>query len=500
MNIKCETIKKSQNQEDLLNKINELQTTIMELEYKLNLEKEEKTKEIEDKSKILCNLKNENKFATDQLKLKLENSFSAIEELTYQRNNFSKLLTIENEKNKILENEINEINLKNDEIIERIKNSEIQYIKENCLLQQKLTETKESLNHELCQNNAREIMINGLSEKLNSIKNNEISLQKHLEIMTKQFTDSEQQRLSLQNSLENNVCVKEYFISPEPNQETAEILEETAEILEETPEILEEAPKLNNDLNETTINQTQYTVLEEQALFQDNEIKCLLQEVEAKDKKISELCEKIQQLEEKNTNLNNENQENSQECSELKQRILSLIKKNEIFEREITELKCKSITARKLEKIRLDDIDFSLENYLCEQGIENLFVKLSYGTYLYGCTKVNISLTIDNRLICKAGGGYIPIHQFLKLYQQAENEDISKSISKQPLLSPREASPRGQNKRASSSISENSPKRIFPKENATDRNPEIRLIDKSRLLYPLRERNFTPLSRLNKHK
>ena len=117
-----------------------------------------------------------------------------------------------------------------------------------------------------------------------------------------------------------------------------------------------------------------------------------------------------------NENLLIENKEITQNCSELKQRILKLTKNIEILEKDLTELKCRNMSAKKLKKIRLDEVDFLLENYLSEQKIENLFVKMAHGVYLYGTKKVSITICNDNTLICRIGGGYLPIDQFLKLY------------------------------------------------------------------------------------
>ena len=145
---------------------------------------------------------------------------------------------------------------------------------------------------------------------------------------------------------------------------------------------------------------------------------------------------------------------------------------------------------------KLDEIDHQLEQYLFQQGIENLFVKMAHGVYLYGTKRVNISLKKDNRLICRTGGGYTPIDQFLKLYQNTEVEEISKYVKKQSLFLSQGSSPIRSHKRAISITPES--RKTSPKENKTDRNLEKKILDKLTVVYPLKERNFTPMSRNSK--
>ena len=482
----------SREKEDYLNKINELQTTIMELEYNLCIEKEEKHKEIENNTKTFYNTQRENENIIEKLRNNAKKSCLVINDLTQQKNNYIELYKQESDKKKIIESKLQEFTLRYEEANERIQIYKLEYMNENQRLQEELKIIKESLNNEIYQNNTKENLISELYNRVNCIKdkeNTEEELQNKLKILDKQLEVSEKQRKELQVALEKYEYI---FLFPKD-------CENCLKLNKNIDELSNELINLKKELEENKIIQIMLIDLKEHQLFQDNENKNLLQDIQVKNDKIKELTENLQKYEGIIEKLNIENKEIAEECSELKHRILNLTKNNEILEREITDIKCKNITARKLEKIRLDDIDFSLENYLSEQRIENLFVKLAHGVYLYGTKQVNISLRNDNRLICRIGGGYMPIDQFLKLNQNTEIEEMSKYVKKQSLFLSQGASPiRG--KRSLSNTPENNSKKSSPKENKAYANFENKIIDKLKLLYPLREKNFTPISRKNKHK
>jgi hypothetical protein len=64
---------------------------------------------------------------------------------------------------------------------------------------------------------------------------------------------------------------------------------------------------------------------------------------------------------------------------------------------------------------RKDSIDRSLEEYHAGQGIKNNFVKLGRGLYEFGSRKVNVSMK-NGTLVCRVGGGYVQIDDFLSIY------------------------------------------------------------------------------------
>ena len=468
--------------EELNNKINELQTIILELEYKLGQEKEHKNLEINTKNKILSDLQQDSELTFEQYKIKLNNALGIISLLETQKNEILSLSLQEHEKNRVLENKFFEIKMKNAAVLEKIKANELEFMKESFMLQEELRKTKEILNNELCQKNLKEILISQLSFKLNNAKNNEtepVEFQKKEEILTKQLQLSEKIRNNLQNS------IKDY-----ENQELNKVCENCKDFQSKILFLTEELHKSHQILSETKADSYILSDLQEKAVFQDNEIQCLLTEIQGKNQKILSLSGFLSEKASENENLLIENKEITQNCSELKQRILKLTKNIEILEKDLTELKCRNMSAKKLKKIRLDEVDFLLENYLSEQKIENLFVKMAHGVYLYGTKKVSITICNDNTLICRIGGGYLPIDQFLKLYQNTDIEEISKYVKKQSLFLSQGSSPiRALHRRALSNTPENSSRKVSPKENATERNFENKIIGKLRGLYVLKDRN-----------
>ena len=478
--------------EELVNKINELQTTVMELEYTLGIEREEKLREIENTSKI-------NGQIIELLKGKNSNLMKIIEELHQEKEKLLQDYVTEIEKNKSLENKLNITLETYDETVQSIQKDESELIEENCLIQEELKHTQELLNIKNSQNEVMDSMINQLLAKFETLQDNENNnqvLENRLEAVIRQLDSSEKQRCLLQDIVKT---IKEEAEKQQNLfQETVDRYK--SEILNLTSAKNTEIMCLEDDINRLKVtvnsNHNLITEIRERGHFQDNEIQCLGVELQVKNTSICDLTKNLQEKSNLFIEALKEKNEAIQECSELKQRILQLSKNNDILEREFTELKCKSITARKLEKIRIDEIDISLETYLSDQGIENLFVKLAHGVYLYGTKRVNISIKHDNRLICRIGGGYSPIDQFLKLYQNTEIEEMSKYVKKQSLFLSQGSSPiRGPHKRAASNTPENSSSMLSTKETTTDKNFENKIIDKLKMLYPLRERNFTPLSR-----
>ena len=141
--------------------------------------------------------------------------------------------------------------------------------------------------------------------------------------------------------------------------------------------------------------------------------------LEKKNEKISKLKAKIENLEKDFSNAKNE-------ISELSKRITVLQNDKEKLELELVDLKCKSIQALKLERTRIDEIDMMLEKYFSDQNLENLFVKISTGLYVYGTKKVNVLIKSEN-LICRVGGGYLLIDEFIK--QEQFNKSCRRCLS-----------------------------------------------------------------------
>lgn len=477
--------------EELINKINELQTTVMELEYTLGIEREEKFSKNEEK---IINGQTVEKLVAKNNSLK-----KIIEELNQEKEKLLAEFQSEIEKNKALEIRSNNTFENYSDTAQSIQKSESELNEESCLIQEELMHTQELLQIKISQNEVMDSMIAQLLSKFETLQTSESNtqdLENRLETTIRELDSYEIQKGISQDMLESSK--RELEKQQNLLQETIDCYK--SEIFDLTSCKNAEILHLQDEINGLHIAaDTSHLVvheLKEKVFIQDSEIQCLKAELQGKNKFISDLTANLQEKENLLVETLKETKEITQECSELKKRILDLSKNTDSLEREVTELKCKSITARKLEKLRLDEIDISLENYLSDQGIENLFIKLARGVYLYGTNKVSMSLKQDNTLLCRIGGGYSPIDQFLKLYQNTEIKEFPKYVKKQSLVLSQINSPiRCTQKRAASNTPENSSSRLSTQENQAERSFEKKIIDKLKMLYPLREKNFTPLSR-----
>ena len=472
------------NTTDLINKIRELSTTVLELECKLGIEKEEKNKEISHKSQMLHELQIGSELTLEQLKIKLQSSFRAIQELSKQKENLIKLCEQEHLKVENLVTRLEESSQYSEKVCQGMASGSFKYIEENSQLQREISELRIQMDQVKLENTLKDRRIKELEMKTDIGKNEQgFSNSERFESLNSRLGEAQKQiKILMELDVLDKESIKECDICKLKQMEIERCNDSIKEL----------KIQLSNFKDQSGFIQ----YLQEHSFTQDSEISRLQEDIIEKSCLISTLSQELSQEKSSKYVLQDENKEIVQECSELKQRILSLTRTTEILEREFTNLKCKNISARKVEKVKLDEIDHQLEQYLFQQGIENLFVKMAHGVYLYGTKRVNISLKKDNRLICRTGGGYTPIDQFLKLYQNTEVEEISKYVKKQSLFLSQGSSPIRSHKRAISITPES--RKTSPKENKTDRNLEKKILDKLTVVYPLKERNFTPMSRNSK--
>lgn len=98
--------------------------------------------------------------------------------------------------------------------------------------------------------------------------------------------------------------------------------------------------------------------------------------------------------------------------SELQEKINALEQENSKNLNEISQIKYKTIQDIKLERIKVDEIDLQLQKFCCENFIENPFVKMLNGVYMYNKKQVNLILK-NNSLVCKYGVVTNTIEEFL---------------------------------------------------------------------------------------
>lgn len=118
--------------------------------------------------------------------------------------------------------------------------------------------------------------------------------------------------------------------------------------------------------------------------------------------------------------------------NELQGKLKTLEEDYQINQLELSQYKCKLLHKIKLERISIDEIDLLLEQFCNDYNLNNLFIKVFSGVYVY--MSKQISLTIKNgKLICRHGGITMEIDEFLKNEFQNKKSQNS-SISNQSNL------------------------------------------------------------------
>jgi hypothetical protein len=191
---------------------------------------------------------------------------------------------------------------------------------------------------------------------------------------------------------------------------------------------LEQSNSLTSSL--TSIKSNLYQIHEEEnqrLLLEITQLKQKILEMQkTSEKKLSdkleaELIKQIKDLDEKLENSELSKQELISELNDLKQEILNqdklindlkfLIEGSKTDRISIRDDRSKSPKALR----RKDSIDRSLDEYHAGQGIKNNFVKFARGIYEFGNRKVNVSIK-NGSIICRVGGGYVQIDDFLQIY------------------------------------------------------------------------------------
>ncbi|OMJ87072.1 hypothetical protein SteCoe_11315 [Stentor coeruleus] len=240
----------------------------------------------------------------------------------------------------------------------------------------KSQESSQKMITDLCKN--PEQNIENINSAFNSFKEENSNLTKELQMLLEKNTALAIEKETLKNeNLEKNSRIKELeteislyashisFDQPTNLANTSKIFQESSENLEiETSLNINCLISLQNPLEELIKSQEQKLIIQEST--------------------ISELQEKIKCLE----------QENSKHLN------------------EICQIKYKTIQDIKLERIKVDEVDLQLQKFCCDNFIENPFVKMLSGVYMYNKKQVSLLLK-NNSLICKYGVVTNTIEEFL---------------------------------------------------------------------------------------
>ena len=79
---------------------------------------------------------------------------------------------------------------------------------------------------------------------------------------------------------------------------------------------------------------------------------------------------------------------------------------------------------------KTDATDLAVEkfinNYPERKNLKIMFLRESEGVYQFGSKRIHIKIEQGNKIMCRVGGGYMHIDQFMKKYQNGEAERYQK--------------------------------------------------------------------------
>jgi chromosome segregation ATPase len=327
----------------------------------------------------------------EQQKIKVNMLSSIKEDLSRQKVSLEKLLRDERTYSEELENRINTMKKQYSEVLQRSEESTQSLMHKLSIL----TSENQSLQMENMELNLKlkekEALVFYLEENLNRIKltNSDILIEeykKRTEELSDLYNKSEKDRDYLQVILKNSTEATDKIIKSDP----ASQLEENNKTLLKDIKDLQDELKFHK-MQKSELKLENSILKEKNLLFKDP----------GQDKlDYTNLNLKLQEIENVNKNLTQE---------------LKIVQEHkEKLEKEMDEYKCKVMQSVRLERNHIDDTDLAMEKYFIGQGLENLFVKISTGLYVFGTKKVNISMK-NEKIICRVSGCYYSIEEFLRL-------------------------------------------------------------------------------------
>lgn len=354
-----------------------------------------------------CNLV-KNSIELDQYKMKIDLLDSIKQDLIQQKVSLQEMLVQERNYINALETKAQNLSKDYSDSLKRSEEREKQFIKRlNCAIKEN-SDMQKSFYVLSCELQKKENAIFYLQEELKRLKliNSVESLEdytKKIQEITDLYYKSEKERDALQVILKDSGEITEKILKSTSN--SSSYLESNNKIL------LKDIKDLQEELKFYKIQHTQLKIEQES-----------LQELlKSKTKQISSLESKVQDYQTDNIN-------KRAQLSDLSQKFTILQEEKNAIEIEIMDLKSKSAQNPKPEKIKNEDIDLMLDKYFSSQGLDNNFIKVSSGLYFYGNRKINVSVKNEN-LVCRVGGGYMIIDEFIKSELSEKNNARSSSIT-----------------------------------------------------------------------
>ncbi|OMJ72952.1 hypothetical protein SteCoe_28488 [Stentor coeruleus] len=417
----------------LRDRVAELENEIMEKKWKhaekihncINDKTEETTELIEnlDKMKNKC----------DQLTL-LKN------ELENRANSLEMLYKQEKYQREYLEKQINRVTQEYEELLQAESKKMMEYKNEISSLYEKLRNTQENLDSAMVK--LRDCEIQRDDFKRASVKCN--FLQNALDtdkatlfsLLQEKFEDSEFQRKILAEKLEN--------ISSNKSEEKKTITisqDHCANYNKEFLKIKEMLAKLNKKVNslESELEVKNYEILKLEHEKDKLRISCS-DKVNSlnteKDFEIQELKNLIENIKKHNENLKNTICLLTDQIKIISEKLIMAKQKNYELTHNNRELPFDK------NKLSSGNADERFIEYMKCYGIHQHFQRVAEGVYTFGCKKVSVTIK-NGYLVCRVGGGYMMIEEFLMLFmsQELKNELNESSSQYNTMVSPNSKSP-----------------------------------------------------------
>lgn len=354
----------------------------------------------------------------DHLNIHTEREELVIEDLNLQKRIFEEALQLEKKQNLNLETKLTKEKEKMTQIIKNTEIKEIEFDNEISSLRLKLSDNEllfAKLKNE----------ITSKDREIHKLKNESLIIEDHsdqikfltdkLALTQSHFQDSETRRQILQeklsltdNELENllrNIKSLKHPKDIENEKLTNEVEVLRAEVTQNKQEIANlETDKLENSANFQQKNKE----LEQKLIL-----------MEESNKELKSIIQKLKST-------------HKFEISELQQTLDSLLLEKDDLEVSFNESRHKA-DSRPDTQVTYDEVDKLLDEYHNTHGIDNRFLKIAPGLYIFGSKKLNVLIKNDC-IICRVGGGYMMIDEFLKLYL-ASTEEPETNLSRKRQVS-----------------------------------------------------------------
>jgi hypothetical protein len=430
-------------------KNNSLRARVSELELTLLEKKWKHLNSLHEKFHVNLNLQENFSVDLEKAKARCEGLESLQNELETKANSLEVLYKQEKYQREYLEKQIVKITQDFEDLLQGESKKITEYKTEIANVTEKSKNLQEKLDFAFIRLRECEEERDEAKRTLMTLRNSSYSCEKcrGMHILQEKFEESEFQRKILKEKLEELLQVK--FRSSQWNNEKCSIL---AEDFLKFKEFQIKASKKINDLEV----QLESKIFDTAKRDKTNE---LLQEISLKDLQLADLQKGLQEKEKKNSETFQILQMKEAELKQshlvaeniikakegLEETVELLTEQIKLLSEKLAVAKQKNFELSQAEremtvnksKLTSDNADERFSEYIKNYGVEHHFERVAEGVYSFGSKKVSITLK-NGYLVCRVGGGYMMIEEFLKLFvgHEAKNEHDEEPRRQSALLSP----------------------------------------------------------------